>query len=256
MQQDEGFFDVCKEFCFYQPCGKCMGYETRACNQRYVFKGRHFVPCHSNYRGKCRAKGGFGAGYCAADLAGNMQKMLEYCKDVTTDIDHFQQKCNHACEDEGVNVCRWCGKHNGEWMRCCSIRVKYDPTHPCHEVNFGPYPVGARPILPCHGENERERRICGIRAANKYAGQCVATKTTATWKIPGYTLQANMIPWTGNQIGSDIPKTTASACAKDCNELQTQCVAFTFFRHTDKCRLHSALGDQKFSDDKDTYVKE
>lgn len=184
-----------------------------------------------------------------------MQKMLEYCKDITTDIDHFQQKCNHACEDNGVNVCRWCGKHNGEWMRCCSIGVKYPPAHPCHNVEFGPYPVGAGPILPCHGENERQRRICGVRAASAYVGQCVATKTTATWTIPGYTLQANMVFGPGNQIGWDIPETTPSACAEDCNA-QTQCVAFTFFRITEKCRLQSALGDQHPSADKDTYVKE
>lgn len=68
----------------------------------------------------------------------------------TAVADNYHQECwtSGACVDNGVNVCNWCGIHEGRQMYCCISRPgAYQIGDHCHDADFGSV-VGHHCVTP------------------------------------------------------------------------------------------------------------
>eukprot|EP00747_Dinoflagellata_sp_TGD_P065085 gnl/TRDRNA2_/TRDRNA2_154199_c0_seq1.p1 gnl/TRDRNA2_/TRDRNA2_154199_c0~~gnl/TRDRNA2_/TRDRNA2_154199_c0_seq1.p1 ORF type:complete len:313 (-),score=50.32 gnl/TRDRNA2_/TRDRNA2_154199_c0_seq1:354-1292(-) len=138
--------DPCLTMCYMAYAGKCL--YSKDCDNRYVPRFGKYAKCHFNRRGKCHIEG-FRAGFCPTDT-----DFLKLCKDVKAPRDLFGQKCNHMCTDEGKDVCRYCGRHDGNWMRCCSMMKEYKEGDPCYGVKFADMSPDEKAAM----EAEKKRR--------------------------------------------------------------------------------------------------
>lgn len=54
-------------------------------------------------------------------------------------MDRFHEECwdaNKLCEDDGKNVCAYCGLHDGKEQYCCNKDWSYGPGDHCYNANF------------------------------------------------------------------------------------------------------------------------